>query len=402
MLTSQRVVESHPNPVEHPRVRYSRSCLPGEIQGRSGVLQKLVALAVARPLVVLVLLHAGSLRLLPVRPRVLHAEIHGLVLHRPEGPQERHALVVRDLDRSSPWTAIPLGGVGLAADLAALPRLLAPLGGRRGCSRAHALAGRARQAGDHLRRADLIDVRYDETLLEREEGRVEQLHVRERRMEQGRTPPHGEPRDLGPEQLVRAPREIAGPQDRVLAGPGRRDVGRAQLHRRHLRRPQRRAVLPLGQPVRVMMVVQMMVTVGRGGRRGDDAGDAAGAGATGVLRAVVVVVVVVVRGVQGAEGLLVRGLGILDQPRLRLVRLLLQQAVDLEPVGPPAVTRAGLGHAYQQAFPQTARLAGRAILLVDHADATVLAFGDAAEIVVGASEEGLCKQKAKEPRKGQR
>jgi len=145
-----------------------------------------------------------------------------------------------------------------------------------------------------------------------------------------------------------------------------------------------------------------MVTVGRGGRRSDDAGDAAGTGATGVLRAVVVIVVVVVCSVQRAEGLLVRGLGILDQPGLRLVRLLLQQAVDLEPVGAPAVTRAGLGHAYQQAFPQAARLAGGAILLVDHADATVLAFGDAAEIVVGASEEGLCKQKAKEARTGQR
>lgn len=65
----------------------------------------------------------------------------------------------------------------------------------------------------------------------------------------------------------------------------------------------------------------------------------------------------------------------------------------LEPVGAPAVSRAGLGHAHHQALPQATCLAGGAILLVDHADAAVLAFGNATQIVVGAPEERLCNRK---------
>jgi len=141
------------------------------------------------------------------------------------------------------------------------------------------------------------------------------------------------------------------------------------------------------------MMQGMMVTVRRGGCR-RDTGDAAGAGITGVL-CVVVIIVVIVRGVQRTEGLLIGGLGIFDQAILRLMRLLLQQAVYLEPIGAPAVARAGLGHAHHQALPQTTRFAGGTIFFVDHADAAILAFGDAAQIVVSAPEEGLCNRKRK-------
>lgn len=113
-------------------------------------------------------------------------------------------------------------------------------------------------------------------------------------MEQRRSSPHGKPRDFRPEHFVRSPRKITRPQNRVLAGPWW-DLRRSQLHR-HIRRPER-AVFPLGQPVRMMMVVQMvMVTVGRSGRRGDDADDAASAGVTYVFG--VVIIIVVIRSVQ--------------------------------------------------------------------------------------------------------
>lgn len=294
-------------------VRYPRSCLPGEVQGRSGVLLKLIFLAVAR-LLLLFLLHATGVHFLSVRLCVLHAEVHRLLLFGPERPQERQILIVRDLDRARSRTSVSFAG--LAVDLAALSVLLASLRRRRSRSRADAFAGRARQAGRHLRWAHLIHVRYDEALLEREERRVQQLHVRERWVKQRRAPPHGEPRNLGPEHLVRCPREIGWPQNRFLAA-SRRDVGRSQLHR-DIRWPER-AVLPLGQSIRMVMVVQMMmVAVRRSGRRGDDTTDA---GVTGVLG---IVIVVVIRGVQRAERLLVRGLGIFDQAILRLLGLLLQ------------------------------------------------------------------------------
>lgn len=139
------------------------------------------------------------------------------------------------------------------------------------------------------------------------------------------------------------------------------------------------------------MMQVMMVTVRRGGRRGDDANDVSRAGVTDILG--VVVIVVVICDVQRTECLFVRGLGVLDQAILRLMRLLLQQTVYLEPIGAPAVTRAGLGHAHHQTLPQATRLASGTILFVDHADAAILALGDAAQIVVGTSEEGLCNRK---------
>jgi len=63
--------------------------------------------------------------------------------------------------------------------------------------------------------------------------------------------------------------------------------------------------------------------------------------------------------------------------------------VNLEPVRPATVPRAGLGHADEEALLQPACLARRPILLVDHALAAVLAVGDAVHVVVRAPEEGL-------------
>jgi len=69
--------------------------------------------------------------------------------------------------------------------------------------------------------------------------------------------------------------------------------------------------------------------------------------------------------------------------------VLLQQAVDLEPVGAASVAGSTLGHAHVVALPQAARLAGGAVLLVDDALALVLALADGADIVVRSAEEGL-------------
>ena len=107
-----------------------------------------------------------------------------------------------------------------------------------------------------------------------------------------------------------------------------------------------------------------------------------------------VIVIVIVRQVQRAERLLVRGLWVLDEARLRLVRLFLEEAVDFEPVRAATVPGARLRHTHHQALPQTARLARGAVLLVDHAHTTVLAFGDAAQVVVGATEERLWSRKS--------
>lgn len=71
----------------------------------------------------------------------------------------------------------------------------------------------------------------------------------------------------------------------------------------------------------------------------------------------------------------------------------MQQAMYLEPIGASAIARAGLGHAHHQALPQATCLAGGTILLVDHADAAILAFGNATQIVVGAPEERLYNRK---------
>lgn len=68
--------------------------------------------------------------------------------------------------------------------------------------------------------------------------------------------------------------------------------------------------------------------------------------------------------------------------RLGGLLLLLQEAVDLEPVGAAAVSRARLGHAHHEALPQPARLARRPIFLVDHAFTVVLALGYRVQVVV--------------------
>lgn len=115
-----------------------------------------------------------------------------------------------------------------------------------------------------------------------------------------------------------------------------------------------------------------MVTVrGRGGR-GHHTDHAGSARAAGVL-----VVVVVVRHVQRAERLLVSGLRVLNQTRLSLVRLFLEEAMDFEPVRATSIAGTRLRHAHHQTLSQTARLARGAILLIDHAHAAVLAFGNA-------------------------
>lgn len=327
---------------------------------------------------------------MPICLRVLHTEIHRFFLLRPERSQKRQAFVIRDLCRSSPQTSISLAGI--AVDLSIFLIFLVSFRWRRGRSRADILAGRGWQTSHHLRRAYLIHVRYHETcLLEGKERRVQQLHMCESRMEQRRASPHGKPRDFRPEHFVRSSREVTRPQNRVLASPWW-DLRRSQLHR-HIWRPER-TVFPLGQPVRMMMVVQMvMVTVGRGGRRGNDADDAASAGITYVFG--VVVIVVVIRSVQWAESLFVRGFRVLDQAVLRLMRLLLQQTMYLEPIGASTVTWTRLRHAYHQTLPQATRLASGTILLVDHADAAVLAFRYAAQIVISTPEEGLCNRKRK-------
>lgn len=67
----------------------------------------------------------------------------------------------------------------------------------------------------------------------------------------------------------------------------------------------------------------------------------------------------------------------------------------LEPVGPPAVSGARLGHSDDQAFPKAAGFAGSAVLLVNNAFAVVFAFGDGVQVVVGASEERLQRKRRK-------
>lgn len=69
--------------------------------------------------------------------------------------------------------------------------------------------------------------------------------------------------------------------------------------------------------------------------------------------------------------------------------MLLQQAVDLEPIGTTTVARAALGHAHVVALAQATRLAGGAILFVNDALALVLALTDCADVVVRATKEGL-------------
>lgn len=68
--------------------------------------------------------------------------------------------------------------------------------------------------------------------------------------------------------------------------------------------------------------------------------------------------------------------------RLGGLLLLLEEAVDLEPVGAAAVAAAGLGHADHEALAQAACLARGAVLLVDDALAVVFAFCYRVQVVV--------------------
>lgn len=70
-------------------------------------------------------------------------------------------------------------------------------------------------------------------------------------------------------------------------------------------------------------------------------------------------------------------------------RLLLKKAVNLEPIRAPSVSRAGLWHADQKAFAESARFARRPILLVDDAMAAILALADGRNIAIRPSEEWL-------------
>jgi hypothetical protein len=73
-------------------------------------------------------------------------------------------------------------------------------------------------------------------------------------------------------------------------------------------------------------------------------------------------------------------------------RLLLEEAMDFEPVGAAAVTGAAFGHAHQEAFAQSAGLASRPVLLVDDALAAVLAVADGRHIAVRPAEKRLEKK----------
>lgn len=80
--------------------------------------------------------------------------------------------------------------------------------------------------------------------------------------------------------------------------------------------------------------------------------------------------------------------------------LLLQEAMDLEPVRASSIATATLGHAHHEALAEAACLAGGAVLLVDHALTVVLALGDRWEIVVWASKKWLRKGKRVKVRLG--
>ena len=78
--------------------------------------------------------------------------------------------------------------------------------------------------------------------------------------------------------------------------------------------------------------------------------------------------------------------------------LVLHEAVDLEPVGPPAVPRARLGHADHEALPQPAGLAGRPVLLVNDAPEVVLALLDDRLVVAGPAKEALAALAGERPK----
>ena len=57
-----------------------------------------------------------------------------------------------------------------------------------------------------------------------------------------------------------------------------------------------------------------------------------------------------------------------------LLGVLLHEAVDLEPVGSPAVSGARLGHPHHQTFSQSAGFTGSSVLLVNNTSVVVLTF----------------------------
>lgn len=54
--------------------------------------------------------------------------------------------------------------------------------------------------------------------------------------------------------------------------------------------------------------------------------------------------------------------------------LLLQEAMNLEPIGATTIARSRLGHSNQNAFPQAASFAGSSVFLIDYAFAVVFAL----------------------------
>ena len=68
---------------------------------------------------------------------------------------------------------------------------------------------------------------------------------------------------------------------------------------------------------------------------------------------------------------------------------MLHQAVDLEPVGSPAVSGARLGHPNHQTFSQSAGFTGGSVLLVHHTPVVVLTFSDHRLVVTSPPEERL-------------
>jgi len=108
-----------------------------------------------------------------------------------------------------------------------------------------------------------------------------------------------------------------------------------------------------------------------------------------LLLLVVVVMVVRRRPVAAVMVMVLLRVVTTDGRRGRRSVLVLQQAMDLEPVRSATVPRPALGHAHQQTFAQPARFARRSVLLIDHALAVVLAFRYRTQVVVRPTEKRL-------------
>ena len=70
----------------------------------------------------------------------------------------------------------------------------------------------------------------------------------------------------------------------------------------------------------------------------------------------------------------------------RLLGVLLHEAVDLEPVGSPAVSGARLGHPHHQTFSQSAGFTGSSVLLVHNTSVVILTFSYHRLIVTSPAE----------------